>query len=77
MRAAMAAADVGDDVYGEDPTVNHLEDLAADLLGTEKTLFCASGTQGNLLALLVHCRRGDEFIVGQQAHTYQYEGGGA
>jgi threonine aldolase len=77
MRAVMAAAEVGDDVYGEDPTVNRLEEISADLLGTEKAIFCTSGTQSNLLALLCHCRRGDEFIVGQQAHTYQYEGGGA
>ena len=77
MRAAMAAADVGDDVYGEDPTVNRLEEVSADLLSTERAIFCTSGTQSNLLALLCHCRRGDEFIVGQQAHTYQYEGGGA
>ena len=77
MRAAMAAADVGDDVYGEDPTVNRLEEFAADLLGTENALFCASGTQSNLLALLGHCARGDEFIVGRRAHSYKYEGGGA
>ena len=77
MREAMAAAEVGDDVYGEDPTINRLEETAAALLETERALFCASGTQGNLLALLAHCQRGDEFIVGQQAHTYQYEGGGA
>jgi len=77
MRAAMAAADVGDDVYGEDPTVNRLEEVAADLLGKEKGIFCTSGTQSNLLALLGHCQRGDEYIVGQQAHTYKYEGGGA
>ena len=77
MRAAMAAADVGDDVYGEDPTVNRLEELAAELLGTESAIFCTSGTQGNLLALLGHCARGDEFIVGQRAHSYKYEGGGA
>ena len=73
----MAAADVGDDVYGEDPTVNRLEDFAADLLGTENAIFCASGTQSNLLALLVHCARGDEFIVGRRAHSYKYEGGGS
>ena len=73
----MAAADVGDDVYGEDPTVNRLEELAAELLGTESAIFCTSGTQGNLLALLGHCARGDEFIVGQRAHSYRYEGGGA
>ena len=77
MRAAMAAADVGDDVYGEDPTVNRLEEFAADLLGTENAIFCASGTQSNLLALLVHCARGDEFIVGRRAHSYKYEGGGS
>jgi threonine aldolase len=77
MRAAMAAAAVGDDVYGEDPTVNRLEELAAGMLGTEAALFAASGTQTNLLALLGHCQRGDEYIVGQQAHTYRYEGGGA
>lgn len=77
MRAAMAAADVGDDVYGEDPTVNRLEDFAADLIGTESAIFCASGTQSNLLALLGHCARGDEFIVGRRAHSYKYEGGGS
>ena len=77
MRAAMAEADVGDDVYGEDPTVNRLEEFAADLLGTENAIFCASGTQSNLLALLGHCARGDEFIVGKRAHSYKYEGGGA
>ena len=77
MRQAMADAQVGDDVYGEDPTVNRLEALAAEMLGTESAVFAASGTQTNLLALLVHCGRGDEYIVGQQAHTYKYEGGGA
>ena len=77
MRAAMAGAEVGDDVYGEDPTINRLEATAAERLGTESALFCTSGTQSNLLALLCHCERGDEYIVGQQAHTYQYEGGGA
>ena len=77
MRAAMAAADVGDDVYGEDPTVNRLEKFAADLLGTESAIFCTSGTQSNLLALMGHCARGDEFIVGKRAHSYKYEGGGA
>ena len=73
----MAAADVGDDVYREDPTVNRLEELAAELLGTESAIFCTSGTQSNLLALLGHCARGDEYIVGQRAHSYKYEGGGA
>jgi threonine aldolase len=77
MRAAMAAAEVGDDVYGEDPTVNRLEALAAEMLGKEAAIFVVSGTQGNLLALLSHCERGDEYIVGQQGHTYKYEGGGA
>ena len=77
MLAAMAAAAVGDDVYGEDPTVNQLELLAADKLGFESAIFASSGTQTNLLALLAHCQRGDEYIVGQAAHTYKYEGGGA
>jgi threonine aldolase len=77
MRAAMAAADVGDDVYGEDPTVNRLESLAAEMLGKQAAIFVASGTQANLLALMTHCERGDEYIVGQQAHTYRWEGGGA
>ncbi len=77
MRAAIADAEVGDDVYGEDPTVNRLEELGADLLGTEAALFVSSGTQSNLLALLTHCGRGDEYIVGQKAHAYRYEGGGA
>jgi threonine aldolase len=77
MRAAMSAAEVGDDVYGEDPTVNRLEHLAAEMLGKENALFVVSGTQSNLLALLCHCERGDEYIVGQQGHTYKYEGGGA
>lgn len=77
MRAAMAAAEVGDDVYGEDPTVNRLEALAAELLGKEAALFVCSGTQSNLLGVMAHCERGDEYLVGQQAHTYKYEGGGA
>jgi threonine aldolase len=77
MRAAMAAAEVGDDVYGEDPTVNRLEALAAEMLGKEAALFVPSGTQSNLLGVMSHCERGDEYIVGQQAHTYKYEGGGA
>ncbi len=76
MRAVMASAEVGDDVYGEDPTVNRLEAVAAERLGFEAALFAPSGTQTNLVALLTHCRRGDEYIVGQQAHTYKYEGGG-
>jgi threonine aldolase len=77
MRAAMAEAEVGDDVYGEDPTVNRLQSLAAEMIGTEAALFVSSGTQGNLLAVMSHCERGDEYIVGQQAHTYKFEGGGA
>ena len=77
MRSAMASAVVGDDVYGEDPTVNELEVLAARVSGKESSIFVPSGTQSNLLALLVHCERGDEYIVGQQGHTYKYEGGGA
>jgi threonine aldolase len=77
MRKVMAAAEVGDDVYGEDPTVNRLEALAAGVCGMEDALFAPSGTMSNLLALLSHCERGDEYIVGQQGHTYKYEGGGA
>ncbi len=76
MRAAMAAAEVGDDVYGEDPTVNRLEAAMAERAGAEAGLFVVSGTQGNLLGLLAHCERGDEYIVGQNAHTYRYEAGG-
>ncbi len=77
MRAAMAEAEVGDDVYGEDPTVNRLQALAAEMLGTEAALFTTSGTQSNLLGVMSHCERGDEYIVGQRAHTYRFEGGGA
>ena len=77
MHAAMAAAEVGDDVYGDDPTVNRLQDYAADLFGYEAGLFAPSGTQTNLIALMTHCGRGDEYLVGQEAHTYKYEGGGA
>lgn len=77
MRDAMANATVGDDVYGEDPTVNALEKLAAHMLGKDAGLYVPSGTQSNLLALLTHCGRGDEYIVGQGAHTYRLEGGGA
>lgn len=77
MRTAMANADVGDDVYGEDPTINRLESLAAETLGKEEAIFAPSGTQANLLSLLTHCERGDEYIVGQAAHNYKYEGGGA
>jgi threonine aldolase len=77
MRAAMAAAEVGDDVYGDDPAVNRLQDFAADLFGYEAGMFAPSGTQTNLIALMTHCGRGDEYLVGQEAHTYKYEGGGA
>lgn len=76
MRTAMADAEVGDDVYGEDPTVNRLQEMAAGMLQKEAALFVSSGTQSNLLGLLSHCERGDEYIVGQQAHTYRYEAGG-
>jgi len=77
MREVMANASVGDDVYGEDPTVSRLESTAAKMLAKEAALFVPSGTQSNLLALLTHCGRGDEYIVGQGAHTYRLEGGGA
>jgi threonine aldolase len=77
MRDAMASAEAGDDVYGDDPTVNRLQDYAAELFGYEAALFAPSGTQTNLIALLAHCGRGDEYLVGQEAHTFRYEGGGA
>ncbi len=77
MRKLMASAAVGDDVYGDDPTVNRLEAVAAERTAHEAALFCSSGTQTNLLALMTHCQRGDEYIVGGNAHTYKYEGGGA
>ena len=77
MRQAMADAEVGDDVYGDDPTVNRLESMAARMLGKEDAILAASGTQSNLMAVLSHCERGDEYIVGQQAHTYRFEAGGA
>jgi threonine aldolase len=76
MREAMAEAEVGDDVYRDDPTVNRLEELAAAMLGKEASLFVPSGTMGNLLALLVHCQRGDEVIVGNLSHIYLNEAGG-
>jgi len=76
MRQAMAQARVGDDVYGEDPTVRELEALAAAMTGKEAALFVASGTMGNLVAILAHAGRGDEAIVGADAHTYLYEAGG-
>lgn len=77
MREAMASADVGDDVYGDDPTVNSLQAYAAERLGFESALFTATGTQANLLAIMSHCGRGDEYLCGQSAHNYRYEGGGA
>jgi threonine aldolase len=77
MRDAMRDAAVGDDVYGEDPTVNALQQRLAAELGFEEALFVPSGTQANLLALLAHCERGDEYLVGAEAHCYKWEGGGA
>ena len=76
MREAMANAAVGDDVYGEDPTIIQLEAETAEMLGKEAGLFVSSGTQGNLIAILTHCGRGDEVIVGDKAHTFMYEAGG-
>jgi threonine aldolase len=76
MRAAMMGAPLGDDVFGDDPSVNALQDKIAALLGKEAALFMATGTQSNLCALMSHCQRGDEYIVGQMAHTYRWEGGG-
>ena len=76
MRDAMARAEVGDDVYGEDPTVNKLEALAAEMMGKEAGLFIPSGTMGNLIAVLTHCQRGDEIILGSKSHTFYYEAGG-
>ncbi|MDC5818330.1 low-specificity L-threonine aldolase [Vibrio europaeus] len=77
MRKAMAEALVGDDVYGDDPTVNELEQWTAERHGFEAALFTTSGTQANLLGLMAHCERGDEYLCGQQAHNYKYEAGGA
>jgi threonine aldolase len=77
MREAMCRAQVGDDVFGDDPTVNRLQSYAAQRMGKQAALFCSSGTQANLLGILAHCERGDEYICGQQAHNYKYEGGGA
>jgi len=76
MRRAMYEAEVGDDVYGEDPTINRLEELSAERMGTEAALFVASGTMGNLVSVLAHCTRGDEVILGDQAHIFRYEAGG-
>ena len=77
MRAAMMAAPLGDDVFASDPTVNLLQEKIADLLGFEAALFVPTGTQSNLCGILAHCQRGDEYIVGQLAHCYRWEGGGA
>ena len=77
MRQAMNNAPLGDDVYGDDPSVNALEKYAAQKHGFASALFCSSGTQANLLALMAHCERGDEYICGQRAHNYKFEGGGA
>ena len=77
MREAMMAAPLGDDVYGDDPSVNALQEKIAAMLGKEAALFAPTGTQSNLCGLMAHCQRGDEYIVGQLAHTYRFEGGGA
>jgi len=77
MRAAMAAAELGDDVYGDDPTVNRLQAVAAERFGYEAALWFPTGTQSNLAGLMSHCQRGDEYLVGQDAHTYKWEQGGA
>jgi threonine aldolase len=77
MRAAMMAAPLGDDVFADDPSVNALQDKIAALLGFEAALFMPTGTQSNLCGIMAHCQRGDEYIVGQMAHTYRWEGGGA
>ncbi len=77
MRDAALHVPVGDDVMGDDPTVNALQERLADALGFQAGLFVASGTQSNLIALMAHCERGDEYLVGSEAHTYKYEGGGA
>jgi threonine aldolase len=76
MRQAMAQAELGDDVYGEDPTVNRLQEMAASMMGKEQGLFVPSGTMGNLVAILSHCQRGDEVILGNKAHTFLFEAGG-
>lgn len=77
MRAAMFDAPLGDDVFGDDPSVNALQEKVAAMLGFEAALFMPTGTQSNLCGLMAHCQRGDEYLVGQSAHTYRYEGGGA
>ncbi len=77
MRDAMMSAPLGDDVFGDDPSVHELQDKIAAMLGFEAALFAPTGTQSNLCGILSHCQRGDEYIVGQHAHTYRWEGGGA
>ncbi len=77
MREAMYRAEVGDDVYGEDPSINRLEELAAQIVGKEAALFVPTGTMGNAIAIITHCRRGDEVIMGDRSHTYLYEVGGS
>jgi threonine aldolase len=76
MRRAMAAAPVGDDVHGEDPTINRLQELSAEMTGKEAALFVPSGTMGNLAAILTHCNRGDEAVMGHLSHTFRFEAGG-
>src|SRR5688500_6520240 len=76
MRRAMMEAPLGDDVFGDDPTVNRLQERAAEIFGFEAALLFPSGTQSNLAAMMCHCQRGDEVIVGAEAHTYRYEAGG-
>lgn len=77
MRAAMAGAEVGDDVFGDDPSVNRLQEKLAEMTGHEAGLFFPSGTQSNLAALMAHCERGEEFIIGNLGHSFKYEAGGA
>src|SRR5437899_12928276 len=77
MREVMCRAEVGDDVMGEDPTVNRLEQHAAELLGKEAALFVSSGTQGNLLSVMAHCERGEEYIAGCTSHIFKWEAGGS
>ena len=77
MREAMLAAPLGDDVFGDDPSVQALQACIAEMLGFEAALFVPTGTQSNLCAILAHCQRGDEYIVGQMQHSYRWEGGGA
>ena len=76
MREAISAAELGDDVFGEDPTTNRLEEMAANRMGKEAGILVASGTMGNLISILAHCERGDEVILGDQCHTFRYEAGG-